>query len=221
MAKKIISAKVSIVNGENQLTEIVRQSMLKTLFSKIGTISQNIKPKISLLISSELMNSSTVRSLIAGKLRDDFGLKSGEAENAVGVIIENIADNISVKILRGSNQYIASLAIDILPSNISFIDFSAGSYQSSGGQVDWLNWLLTKGTQVILGDFWLFENAKGPTRSGGKSIMIETGNVSRQPFRIDPEHAGTVNDNFITRSIQSVYPQAVDITMKEILRIIK
>ena len=48
---------------------------------------------------------------------------------------------------------------------------AGGSFPARGGNVDWLEWLLTRGTQVVIGDFWLFEHARGFTRSGGSSIM--------------------------------------------------
>jgi hypothetical protein len=69
--------------------------------------------------------------------------------------------------------------------------------------VDWLEWLLTRGTQVVIGDFWLFEHARGSTRSGGSSIMRRIENIPREPFRVDPNFSGTIDDNFITRAIQS------------------
>jgi hypothetical protein len=39
---------------------------------------------------------------------------------------------------------------------------------------------------------------------------------SNQPFRVDPEFAGTENDNFITRAILAATPEIQDIVYKRV-----
>jgi hypothetical protein len=51
--------------------------------------------------------------------------------------------------------------------------------------------------------------------------MAEIKTVPRDPFRVDPNYAGTIDDNFITRAIQAKADEILDIVAIEIDRSIK
>lgn len=222
MAKIKGKANITVAGGDSVFQDIVRKDLIRRVFGKTTVISNNLRPILSGIIHTQLSTSPTVVSLIGGKLRDDFGLRSSEAIIAVDSIVQALSDNFEIKISRGSNQYIARLSIDLLPSGLSLSGFVTGdSYQANGGSVDWLEWLLTRGTQVIIGDYFLFENAAGNTRSGGRSIMVPIRNkLSGEPFRVDPAHAGTEASNFITRSLEPIYPAIVNMVLEEVVRVI-
>ena len=61
--------------------------------------------------------------------------------------------------------------------------------------MDWLDWLINRGDEIIVSQFG-FESAGGKGRSGGGK-MKKGGS-----WRISPQYAGTVDDNFITRALQ-------------------
>ena len=63
-------------------------------------------------------------------------------------------------------------------------------------KLDWLNWLLTRGDDIIVGDY-SFIQKPGIGRSGLGAMTA--GGV----FRIPPEYSGTQDDNFITRTLLS------------------
>ena len=60
--------------------------------------------------------------------------------------------------------------------------------------LEWLNWLLKEGDKIIVGNFG-FEKITGRGRSSLGS-MKKGGS-----WRISPQHAGTEDDNFITRAL--------------------
>lgn len=208
------------VTNEFILYQAANRKIQNKIDKMLPTISANIKPKVSSIIGGALANSPTTKSLLAGKLKDDFGLFGNVATVAIENIIKHISENIIVNIKNSKTSgSILSLSITIPTGDMqSIIKVPGASYPSKGGQVDWLEWLLTKGTQVVVGDFWLFTNAKGFTRSGGSSIMAEIKSVPREPFRVDPGHAGTVDDNFITRAIQPVGQDLLNVTYEAVVR---
>lgn len=222
MAKINGKANITVAGGDSVFQDIVRKDLVRRVFGKTTVISNNLRPILAGIIHTQLSTSPTVGSLIGGKLRDDFGLRPSEAVVAVDSIVQALSDNFEIKILRGSNQYVARLYIDLLPSGLSLSGFVTGdSYQANGGSVDWLEWLLTRGTQVIIDDYFLFPNATGNTRSGGRSIMVPIRNKSSgEPFRVDPVHAGTEASNFITRSLEPIYPAIVNMVLEEVVRVI-
>lgn len=191
---------------DDKIIYALQRDVVKKFKKIIPQIKSEIKPKISSIVLDKLNQSDTVQSLLSGKLKDDFGLFG----NVVNVTIKNIVDKISEGIelnmdFSQKSGSIVTTALDILPySDFPKIASVAGaSFPSAGGNVDWLEWLLARGTQVVIGDYWIFPYAKGRTRSGGNSIMKMIESKPREPFRVDPNYAGTLTDNFITRAIES------------------
>tara|TARA_A100001201_G_scaffold27912_1_gene30518 strand:- start:5983 stop:6648 length:666 start_codon:yes stop_codon:yes gene_type:complete len=221
MAKVNAKASFKITSGDNVFHDAVSKQFIKSLYGKINSITGNVRPAVATIISDELMNSPTVLSLLGGTLKDDFGLASAEAKKAIAGIIDALVDNFDIKVSPGSNQNIARLSIEILPSNFSLSGISAaGSYQSRGGNVDWLEWLLTRGTQVIISDYKIFDNAEGATRSGGRKVMIPIGKGG-DPFRVDPSHAGTEASNFVTRALEPVFPTIIQLVAQQIKKVLE
>lgn len=200
--------------------EAASKESYKIIAANIGKITANVKPKISSIIGLALNNSDTVRSLLSGKLKDDFGLFGNVVDTTIGNIINYISNNIKIHVDKSSSTAIAlTITVEILSGDFKkIILVPGGSYPSRGGQVDWLEWLITRGTQVVVGDYWLFPYAKGFTRSGGNSIMKKIGSTQREAFRVDPDYAGTIDDNFITRAIEGTGSEIINAVAAEISR---
>jgi len=191
---------------DDKIVYAIQKNVMKRFQTIIPQIKSEIRPEISKIILTSLNQSNTVQSLLSGKLKDDFGLFG----NVVKVTLDNIIDKISEGIelnveVSTKSKSIVRTTLNILPyaDFDKIISVAGGSFPSKGGNVDWLEWLLTRGTQVVIADYWIFPYAKGRTRSGGNSIMKMIESKPRQPFRVDPNYAGTIEDNFITRAVQS------------------
>ena len=74
------------------------------------------------------------------------------------------------------------------------------SYQSKGGKVDWLEWLLTAGTSEVISGYRVMYGFFDTSRTG-EAIMVKS---KTKGFSIDPMYAGTQDDNWITRSLKKV-----------------
>lgn len=199
------SASLKVVD-ERILYDAMTKDMYARMNMRMPRILSDVKPKVSKILLQSLSNSATVQSLMSGKLKEDFGLFG----NVVNVTVQEICKIISENVKLNANPSTKSLIIlnttlELLPSQnyAKLIKAAGGSFPSRGGNVDWLEWILTRGTQVVVGDYWLFPFARGRTRSGGSSVMKEIEKTARDPFRVDPNFAGTLEDNFITRAIQS------------------
>lgn len=173
-------------------------------------ISTSVKGRVINIVRASLYDSTTIKSLLNGTLRDDFGLTSSMSTAAVAQILTYISTSIEVEIKKSGKYSKVILHIIGEKDITNIVNLSSGSFESKGGSVPWLYWLLTRGTEVVVGDFWLFAEATGRTRSGGTKIMKKIESTVRDPFRVDPSHAGTIDDNFITRAIQSVFKDILD-----------
>lgn len=202
---------------------------LKTLTAKIIFASSQAVDKMIVrntepieimakdIIFTAFEMSPTFSSLLSGKLKADFGLTDQLAVNAKNEIISHIVNNIRVQYNLRSQKNIkvgqgvfGSFFLVLMPDPNFYEKIKSGSYISNGayvrkygldGNIDWLEWLLTRGTEIVIADFEVkygnFKNSRSQL-----ALMQEGG-----AFRVDPEFAGTLEDNFITRTIESVIPQ--------------
>lgn len=212
----LVNAKIKVQEDIAGLSRALSRDFVNRVKSKTFLTNSRISQGLTLIVSRALNTSPTVNSLLSGSLRDDFGLTSGEATAAVERIIEFLSQNVRLSAVN-TNPTTVNISIRFLPGNFrSITRISEGRYIADGGPVNWLEWLLSKGTQVVVGDFSLFGNARGRTRSGGSSIMIQSD--TGEPFRVDPRHAGTLNNNFITRAINPTLPEIADLIVEQLER---
>ena len=204
-----------------KILESAKQLQVKILFELKRVVSKLFKTKAAkletrakLIIERYLTTSNTLRELMGGKLQKDFGLTDALANRAVLDIISAVVNSVNIVFDSQSRNLVGSVKINLLPTDITAITgLSSGSYINDGkegGDIDWLLWLLTRGTQVVIGEYSVEYGLFPTTRSGG-ARMIEGGS-----FRVDPEHAGTIDDNFITRAIQAASPEIIEIIKTEL-----
>lgn len=185
-----------------------------------GTISEDVKAQIADLILKALLNSPTVQDLMFGELKHDLGLMHSEVSTVIDSIVKYIIDSMEIKMPAKGKKSLPKIDLKLSAGDIGkLIKAPGASFQSKGGNVNWLEWLLTKGSQVIIKDHWVFSHAKGKTRSGGPKVMVEISKKAREPFRIDPKHSGTVSNNFITRALDTVKDDISALVMSSMMGI--
>jgi len=219
MAKVTSDATLSL-SKTDAVRDAVRKQIDKKIKKSYSRIESSIQDLVQERARSQLMSSNVMQSIVAGKLRSDFGLSQAMASSSVKEIIDHISDNIEVSFTSKSRSgALATLSLNLLPMGVNGLaSLPAGNYISTGkfggGDVTWLTWLLTRGTQILIGDFFVFENPEGKTRSG-ESVMQKIGKGS-QPFRIDPGLSGTEDDNFVTRALGPIIPQIRETIFKKV-----
>jgi len=178
-----------------------------------------IQTRISNLLRIAIEGSLTIQSLKNGQLRIDFGLTDDAAASAVSDIVNAVVTSVNIffnKSRRGKT--LGTLVIQIDPATVSAAveTSSMGSYFSNGHQITWLDWLMTKGTQVIIEDFEVTSTVDYDDRSrSGGGFMLQTGGI----FRVAPEFAGTAGDNFVSRAIIANGPNIRRIIQEEFRRL--
>jgi len=203
---------------EKYIMRAIEKQMDKAVNKSIKIIQSKARP----IIESAISQCDEMQALLSGPLRGELGLSSSAAKNAVDNISEAIGQaisftNTSSKTKKGTG----GLEVHFQPmSFLNVLSLSDGSYSyrkratlwgqivSANVQIDWLNWLLLKGDSVIVSNF-TFKPQVGKGRSG-EGKMQKGGS-----WRISPSYAGTAQDNFITRALQS------QTTVKEISKVIQ
>lgn len=183
----------------------------KKNFKFTGTISDQTRSQIGMIILRALMDSPTVQELLSGELRDDLGLFGNIVNSTIESIAKHITESINIETSKKSKKA-PTVNIKFMAKDIqAVIKVPGASFESNGHSVDWLEWLLTRGSRVIISDYWVFPHAKGQTRSGGTKVMQKISKTKRNPFRIDPAHSGTASNNFVTRALDTVRDEIISL----------
>lgn len=169
-----------------------------------------IENRIRNLMRNRLASDPIIDELKNGQLALDFGLSPTMANNAISEMLEAIDNSISVRVLKGGKLFsvgFSGLNISIDPIG-PIAGIPAGSYDSNGHLIEWMDWLLYRGSQVVVSGFesvyalnTISEGNSisyaGESRSG-LGFMIKTGNS----FRVDPRFSGTKESNFLTKIVK-------------------
>jgi hypothetical protein len=171
-------------------------------------------PRLERLVKSKLKshleNNKTIQSILGNggspfSLKQEFGLTTADATREVANIIDAVVESIKVTFTesRGKVVELGKITISFLPGDSQRnMANRLGMYITDDGKdILWLNWLLTQGSRIIV-DGWTVVHSKSPESRAGGALMTEIGN-----YRVNPEHSGVINDNFITRAIDEILPE--------------
>jgi hypothetical protein len=184
----------------------IRGQTKKLLFS-IAKDPQ-VEQEIFELIDRRIRNAPEISSLLTGELKRVFP----GVEN-----VYDIVDGI-VNILKAATKIrsFTNLIKVIIEKNdfADIIALNGGSYEAlSGVKIDWLEWLLTRGDDVIL-----FDDLENFTFAG-ESFSIPIGQLGDESIRIPPQFSGTEDNNFIIRSFAGAEEEIANILLNSLQRL--
>jgi hypothetical protein len=199
-------SRIQIIESTSSISAKVLFEVAEQVDKKMRRAAPQINLRVGELIEARIRATPHVKSLISGQLQADFGLNIGEAEEAIESLLFVVKRSVKVNLgMRTKGAW--SMSVSILPEGFSDVLKGIGTYQSprSGEFIPWMEWLLTKGTTIIYDDFFV---AKGEFRTSrsGFALMFPSGE-SGKIFRVDPNFAGTADDNFVVNTIASLLPE--------------
>jgi hypothetical protein len=83
-------------------------------------------------------------------------------------------------------------------SDVLGSDYAIMTDNIRGYSLPWLKWLLLDGTAIIIDNYTVTMGYNKYSRTGG-AVMTRTGGA----WRVPPQYSGTMDDNWITRSIEN------------------
>lgn len=193
---------VSLLESDKDIRSAILDALSSDLSKTISKSISSISTKIKILVKKALQNEPEYQSLKSGQLRREFGI---ENTNNVDVVIDKLIDTliIDTKTITINSQGLSGgLRITMIPSDFSGV---VGSEESvvvdnmRGYSLPWLEWLLLKGSQIIVRDYEVKVGSNPYSRSGD-AIMVS----SSKNWRVPPEFAGTVTDNWTTRALSTI-----------------
>ena len=162
-------------------------------------VTETIKP----LVYDAVHDCHEMQALRSSDLRAAMGLNPPQARDVSKQIAESVSSSLIVESGKVTPKNLSTMiSIYVQPAgldNVLSVGGSTVDYTSTEGKqvtIPWLDWLLTEGDRILVSGFSL-ELGQGLGRSwGGRMVEAPTGS-----WRIEPQYAGTLTDNFVTRAL--------------------
>ena len=189
---------------------IVRETK-EELNRTIDRLRMSIRPDLVNYVEKKLREypSNTYYSLNFGDLQRDFGFRPGE--NVAEQVVKTISSSIYISKLGPTSVSLGGLRLEILKEGIqSLLNKNFAAYDSNGNTVDWLRWLLTAGDTIVIADYQVMKDKGTPLSSSRSGYALMISPKMSKGFRVDPNHSGTIDDNWITRALFSARQDMLD-----------
>ena len=205
------SFKYDIKLNPNLVAAAIVQETKEKLNRTIDQLRIRIRPDLVNYVEKKLRQypSNTYYSLNFGELQRDFGFRPGE--NVAEQVVKTISSSIQLSKLGPTSVSLGGFRLEILKEGIqSLLNKGFAAYDSNGNTVDWLRWLLTAGDTIVVADYQVMKDKGTPLSSSRSGYALMISPKMSKGFRVDPNHSGTIDDNWITRALFSAQQDIVD-----------
>jgi hypothetical protein len=191
---------IELLETPQQFEKIMLRAIVEALNPAIRKALPAIKKRVSDITIDLFKSTPTYESLVDGRLSEEFGFVKGTGLNKANAVIDAVAQDINLffKPLRVSGKtFIGGIRIGMLDASLrDILSLNEATFitPENGFPINWLDWLLIRGDQIIITDH-RFSPFSNRGRSGG-GIMIQG-----RGWKVPISHSGTKGDNWLTRTL--------------------
>lgn len=201
----------------NQITRAISQALTKELTLFLAARTKIIRHKLPKILSDAINRAPEVDSLRGGKLQAELGVP--DAASRIDRLIEIWSNSIDIQFIPPKlvgNIIYASVVISAIKADFNdVLGAEEATYNTANNQViSWLEWLLLEGDKQIIKTYRIGGDAGRFSRTGLGKIMIHD---QRRSWGVPPEFAGTINDNFVTRTVENINAE-IDTMLQDALK---
>jgi len=195
-------------------TPTIAKKILKAIAEEFNNRMLNRMPNIEYQIHNltiqHIKATDTYDSLVNGELAAHFGLPSASRQGMVDSIVDRVANSIRIDfkpIRQFGKGFRGETTINILVRDFSDVLNLTDAFVSTekGQLLPWLNWLLIQGDRLIISEYDI-NLVPGKGRSN-MAVMIKDNAAA---WRVPPQYAGTVANNWLTRAFKNNSKQYFD-----------
>jgi hypothetical protein len=209
---------VANLNYHIKLDKASLQGLEKVLQEKINqtieNVARNCRPRLQELVEGAIYQSEEAQEVIGPtQLHGELGPVNPAP--VLRQVAQTVARSMQIEVRQAQGALQASLTVKIFREDLSEIERildQAGFYsENTGTLIDWLRWLLTEGTDILI-ESWHFVPGLQPSRTGLGKMQ------SGESWHVPALFAGVRGNNFITRALDGIAPRVVDILEEELER---
>jgi hypothetical protein len=201
-----------LVDTQAQIINNILQALVPQVDKYFKKTLKAVSPKIQAVVIDAIKAAPEYQSLLSGQLKAEFGLPDSDTRlNSIMGFWQNI--NVEYKTITvGRSVLKGGFVINMIKRDFSDIINSSVAILTTekGTDLNWLEWLLLFGNQTIIKDYNV-ELGPNPRSRTGMAVM--KGVISGK-WSVPAEYSGTINNNWITRSIDSIEGEIQNILLK-------
>lgn len=194
---------ITLVLGED--VETMQGKVLNAFTLHLNSVFKRaagvVKRRMGEICESLIARTDEYKSLLSEQLLGELGIPN--VDEKLSNILKTIKGSVDVEttpITRTGDTLSGGLVVKMIRSDFQdVIGLPDASYETEkGSTIPWLDWLLTQGDRIIVVGY----DVKMPLSSRERAHS-RTGLALMRPgtgWRVPPEFAGTLEDNFITRA---------------------
>jgi len=189
---------IKLTQTINEISSKINKAIAEDFSRTIRNNKQRIESSCKNLASDSISSQPEMLALKSGNLSGEFGLYPGSESSAASAIASAVSSSVEVKI-KNINSSLSNIPLTIYfqPSTFTnLLSLDQGHVKYRGGDLHWLNWLISLGDSVIVSGYQ-YEPSSGRGRSN-LGYMSSGGY-----FKVPSEFSGTMDDNFVTRALTS------------------
>ena len=200
---------LTLLDTTIKITTEINKALVKQINMTIAKNRGKVSKRFKNEVKGWLRQSPEINSLLAQgapeSLNAVFGFTPGTANSAVDAIINSVVDSMEIRISKISPRYRGEILFNFQENSLgNILGLSAGHQITMFGEdLHWLKWLITSGDAIIIKGFHYEPSSDG--RSGGGTMNVGGS------FRVPPEYAGVLGNNFITRALEGKDKEIINI----------
>ena len=197
---------VKLLDTNAVISQNIAQALLKDVEVYFNKLVSQMQSKIPEIVVQNIISQPEYSALLSGNLQYELGITNPSAR--LSEILDTIRSGAIINTQTPkvvSNKISAKAKLQMIQKDFSdLLSLGSASFTSEkGSEIDWLRWLLIEGDSVIISDYNFILGPSKASRTG-MGIMRQSSGGS---WRVPPEYAGSINNNWITRAIDSAVPQ--------------
>lgn len=190
---------VKLVDSTAKISKAMNEALSVELNKNLKKNTKRAQDQVKSFIPQWIREQPEIESIldqgVFGSLNAQFGFIAGTAPEAVAAIVSAVSDSISVEFEAVNGNLSGGIRFYLQPDNFAnILSLPEGFIPALSGSLPWLEWLLTRGSTIIVSGYSYSPDNSG--RSGGGTMRLG------KAWRVPPQFAGTVEDNFITRALE-------------------
>jgi len=194
---------VDIVESNAEISSEIVKALAPDVTKYFNTIFNELSDIIPDIIVQSIVSQPEYDSLMGGTLQYEFGIPDPASRlSEILNTIRNGAVLTKKPVISKSNSLSGGFKIQMIRKDFSdLLELGAASFTTEkGSQLNWLEWLLLEGDSVIISDNIFVFGPSKYSRTGFGIMRESLGGF----WRVPPEYAGSINNNWITRAINDV-----------------
>lgn len=189
---------IVLKDNERSFEAKIAKATASVLNKAVRKNKKVVAEKLYRFIPNWVVSQPEIKSMldegVLDSLNAQLGLKPGQAVAFVDQLTEAIIKSTEIEITKFDSKFKGGIKFQFQPTHFrNLLSLSTTNLNlRKGVQVNWLEWLLTRGDAIIVVGYH-YDPESGKGRSGGGTM--EKGLV----WRVPPQFSGTTDNNFITR----------------------